>query len=113
MPRPSAATVEDAIRNAVAPVVSRAVSLVAKAAANLAADQIRRRLETRPRPARATRAVRSRSRSEITRWVADRRARRVPNFVIAATGLRTKKQIVARYGDNVKFEKGRPLPKPQ
>jgi hypothetical protein len=49
---------------------------------------------------------------EITRWVADRRARRVPNFVIEMTGgLDTKKKIVAKYGENVAFEKGKPLPK--
>jgi len=48
---------------------------------------------------------------EITRWAADRRARRVPNFVIEATGLKTKKQIVAKFGDGVVFEKGKPLPK--
>jgi hypothetical protein len=45
--------------------------------------------------------------------VADRRARRVPNFVIEQTGLKTKKQIVARYGDNATFEKGKAAPKPK
>ena len=48
----------------------------------------------------------------MTRWVADRRARRVPNFVIDLTGLKTKKQIVARYGADVAFEKGKATPKP-
>jgi hypothetical protein len=47
----------------------------------------------------------------MTRWVADRRARRVPTFVIELTGLETKKQIVAKYGENVAFEKGKPAPK--
>ena len=47
----------------------------------------------------------------MTRWIADARARRVPNFVIEATGLDTKKKIVAKYGPNVAFEKGKPLPK--
>jgi hypothetical protein len=47
---------------------------------------------------------------EITRWVADNRARRVPTFVIEATGLDTKKQIVARYGANSAFAKGKSLP---
>jgi hypothetical protein len=47
---------------------------------------------------------------EITRWVADNRARRVPNFVIEATGLDTKKKIVAKYGANAAFAKGKPLP---
>jgi hypothetical protein len=46
----------------------------------------------------------------ITRWTADRRARRVPTFVIKATGLKTKQKIVARYGDGVTFLAGGPLP---
>jgi len=45
--------------------------------------------------------------------VADNRARRVPTFVIEATGLDTKKKIVARFGPNASFEKGKPLPKPK
>jgi hypothetical protein len=52
-------------------------------------------------------------RGQINRWAADRRARRVPNFVIDLTGLKTKKQIVAKYGDGVVFEKGKPAPKPK
>ena len=47
----------------------------------------------------------------IKKWTADRRARRVPTFVIEATGLDTKKKIVAKYGENATFEKGKPLPK--
>jgi hypothetical protein len=46
----------------------------------------------------------------MTKWVADTRARRVPKFVIAATGLDTKKKIVARFGENAAFTKGKPLP---
>jgi hypothetical protein len=38
------------------------------------------------------------------------RARRVPNFVIDATGLDTKKKIVAKFGEGAAFEKGKPLP---
>ena len=49
-------------------------------------------------------------RSAITRWVPDRRARRVPTFVIEATGLDTKKKIVTRYGENAVFQKGKPVP---
>jgi hypothetical protein len=52
-----------------------------------------------------------RPRTEITKWVADHRARRVPNFVIEATGLDTKRKIVAKFGDGAAFEKGKPLPK--
>jgi hypothetical protein len=54
---------------------------------------------------------RGRPRGEITRWAADRRARRVPNFVIEMTGMKTKKQIVTKYGEGVVFEKGKPSPK--
>src|SRR3990172_7300921 len=58
------------------------------------------------------RARRPSRRSEITRWIADRRARRVPKFVIEMTGgLDTKKKIVAKYGEDVVFERGKPLPR--
>jgi hypothetical protein len=64
-------------------------------------------------PAARGAAVRRRRRPprvEMTRWVADRNARRVPTFVIEATGLDTKKKIVARFGENAAFEVGKPLP---
>jgi hypothetical protein len=48
----------------------------------------------------------------VERWVPDRAARRVPNFVIEATGLRTKQEIVARFGEHAIFEKGQPAPPP-
>jgi hypothetical protein len=48
----------------------------------------------------------------VERWVPDRRARRVPRFVIEATGLETKKEIVDRYGEHAIFEKGQPAPPP-
>jgi hypothetical protein len=54
---------------------------------------------------------RKRVRGEMTKWIADRRARRVPLFVIEATGLDTKTKIVKRFGENASFEKGKPLPK--
>jgi hypothetical protein len=59
----------------------------------------------------STRSTRARQRVDITRWVADARARRVPKFVIEATGLDTKKKIVAKFGAGVTFEKGKPVPK--
>ncbi len=49
----------------------------------------------------------------MTEWTADRRARRVPTFVIEATGLDTKKRIVAKFGEGVTFWKGKPLPAPK
>jgi hypothetical protein len=63
------------------------------------------------RPRRGSPSRRSRGR-EMTRWIADVRARRVPKFVIEATGLETKKKIVAKWGPNAVFEKGKPLPTP-
>jgi hypothetical protein len=80
--------------------------------ATLAAEQLDRALAldaaAAPRPV----ARRSRPRTEMTKWIADRNARRVPLFVIEATGLDTKKAIVAKFGDNAAFEKGKGLPKP-
>jgi hypothetical protein len=49
---------------------------------------------------------------QIERWVPDRRARRVPKFVIEATGLGTKREIVDRFGQHAIFEKGQPAPPP-
>lgn len=50
-------------------------------------------------------------RGMITRWAADARARKVPTFVIEMTGLFTKAEVVAKYGDTCVFEKGKPCPK--
>jgi hypothetical protein len=58
------------------------------------------RAASRPRP------------KAVERWVPDRRARRVPTFVIEATGLQTKKEILERYGEHAIFEKGQPAPPP-
>jgi len=49
---------------------------------------------------------------KVTSWVADRAAKRVPNFVIDLTGLKTKRDIVEKYGDGAAFEVGQPLPPP-
>lgn len=51
------------------------------------------------------------TRGEITRWVADARARKVPTFVIEQTGIRTKAGIIAKYGERAAFEKGKPCPR--
>jgi len=102
-------------------VVARTSKLIAKAIARLAAERLEEELASGVAAAAAGRGRRggrkarlrpaSRQRSEITRWAADRRARRVPNFVIDLTGLKTKKAIVAKYGDGVVFEKGKAPPK--
>jgi hypothetical protein len=111
-----AATISDIIQQAVASVVSRASKAIDEAISAAVAQRLRaepRRSVTRV-PARRERPVRRGrpARTEITKWVADRRARRLPTFVIEATGLDTKKKIVARYGANAAFEKGKPAPKP-
>ena len=62
--------------------------------------------------ARGTRPARRVQASLVERWVPDRRARRVPKFVIETTGLATKREIVERYGEHAIFEKGQPAPPP-
>jgi hypothetical protein len=52
------------------------------------------------------------ARGEITRWIADARARKVPTFVVEQTGIRTKAGIIAKWGENAVFEKGKPTPRP-
>ncbi len=117
MPRSAATPSLDAlVRDAMEPVVKRASLVIARAVAQLAAERLESELEGSV--GRAGRRGRgrgrpSRARGQISRWAADRRARRVPNFVIDLTGLKTKKQIVAKYGDGVVFEKGKPAPKPK
>lgn len=116
-----AASIDTVVRDAMVPVIQRASVQIARAIADMAAARLDAELQDgvakagRGAGARAGRraGARARPREEITRWAADRRARRVPNFVIEATGLKTKKQIVARFGDGAVFEKGKPMPKPK
>jgi hypothetical protein len=115
MPRPAATPSIDAlVRDALDGVVKRASVAIARTLAQLTAERLEAELQSGV--ARATRG-RGRggraARGELSRWAADRRARRVPNFVIDMTGLKTKKQIVAKYGDGVVFEKGKAAPKPK
>jgi hypothetical protein len=106
--------VEAILRAAVEDIVNRTANAIGRAVAERVALEVkaaaRSRTSARGRPARSAR--RRRAAAEITKWVADSRARRVPNFVIEATGLDTKKKIVAKYGANVVFEKGKELPAP-
>ncbi len=113
MPRSASTPMDDLVRDAMEGIVQRASLQIARAVAQMAADRLeaelgRRVAKSGPRPA-GGRSLRRRT--QITRWAADRRARRVPNFVIDMTGMKTKKQIVAKYGVGVVFEKGRPAPK--
>ncbi len=116
MPRPAKdASIQSIIEGCVADVVSRSAESIGRAVAQMFAEELKRHLAA---PAGGRRAYRRRSTAarprrgeEITKWVADNRARRVPKFVIRLTGLETKKKIVAKFGKNAAFEKGKPLPK--
>lgn len=116
MPRPAAQPSIDAlVRDAVDGVVKRASVAIARTVARITAERLESELQegvARSGAGRARPGARRRpGRAQLDRWAADRRARRVPNFVIDMTGLRTKKQIVAKYGEGVVFEKGKPPPK--
>ncbi len=114
MPRPArnAASLDALVRDAAADVIARVSSAVAKQFTDLVRDGVSRELATGVR-LRGSGSPRRARRGEITKWIADNRARRVPNFVIEATGLDTKKKIVAKYGPGAAFEKGKPAPKPK
>ena len=114
--RPSAAEV---ILQAVESVVERASAGISRAISDLLSARIDQELK-----AQVKRAVgkgrkgrggaltgKAAPRAELRKWEADRRARRVPTFVIEQTGLKTKKQIVAKFGADATFEKGKALPK--
>ena len=100
------------MEDAVAPAVDRMVDAITRMIATEVSVRLEAELRDKAFVARASRR-RTRRRGDIAKWVADRRARRVPNFVIEATGLDTKKKIVAKYGEGVAFEKGKALPKPK
>jgi hypothetical protein len=112
----NASNISDIIKEAVAAVVSRTSKAIDDAIRAAVAQLLRAepgRSRTRGPVRREFPVRRGRpARTEITRWVADRRARRLPTFVIEATGLDTKKKIVARYGANAAFEKGKSAPSP-
>lgn len=108
-------SIDDIVRDAMEAVVKKASVSIARAVAEMAAARLSEELEVglaKSKGGKVRRAGRTARppRTEITKWVADRRARRVPNFVIDATGLKTKKAIVARFGEDAAFEKGKPLP---
>ena len=113
-------SIDDIVREAMEGVVKRASASIAKAIADMAAARLDEELQSgvarargkAPRARGRSRGPARRARAEITKWVADNRARRVPNFVIQMTGgLDTKKKIVAKFGENASFEVGKPLPK--
>jgi hypothetical protein len=106
-------SVDAAVLDAIEPVVTRAAQSIGAMIAKMMAAQVEAEVRDRVQATQRRRGAGSkrRARAEITRWTADRRARRVPTFVIEMTGgLDTKKKIVAKFGDNAVFEKGKPLP---
>lgn len=110
MPRASTDSIEAILRD----VAERVAARVSGAISRHVGELVRERLEAELANGagrRAPSARRRRPRGAITRWTADIRARRVPKFVIEATGLDTKKKIVAKYGPNATFELGKPPPK--
>jgi hypothetical protein len=111
MPR-ATGSFEEIIAAAVSQAIAKIGPTIKRRVAELAAEELEKNLALNGRrPARGpARGARARG-ADITKWVADNRARRVPKFVIAATGLDTKKKIVAKFGENATFEKGKPLPK--
>lgn len=119
MARKSRASAEEIILQAVESVVERASAGISRAISDILAARIDEELRAHVSRAVAkagkgkVRRARGKARPEIDRWVADRRARRVPNFVIEQTGVKTKKAIVAKFGDGATFEKGKPAPKPK
>jgi hypothetical protein len=104
----------DVVLDAMEPVLKRASAAIARAMSDMAAQRLESELARggKGNGRRVAGARRPRKGAELTRWVADRRARRVPTFVIELTGgLDTKKKIVAKYGEGAVFERGKPAPK--
>jgi len=106
MARSNGASIDAIIQETANRVVERVSGLIARQVGDLVNQRLRAELGKSAVTRRAAPA-----RREITRWVADARARRVPTFVIEATGLDTKKKIVAKYGAGAAFERGKPLPR--
>ncbi len=107
--RPAKQSFNEAIEAAVQAAITRALPALRRAIDSAVAARVHAKAPAAPRRI-ARRNVAVPRAGAITRWVADHRARRVPTFVIEATGLDTKKRIVARYGENAAFAKGKPLP---
>jgi hypothetical protein len=123
MTRMATTSIDALLQDAVRPVLARVAQDIANRVASLVAAELEKQLAVAERPARKRshrparnpgprRPAGSRPRVEVTSWVADRNARRVPTFVIELTGgLDTKRKIVAKYGEDAAFEKGKPAPK--
>jgi hypothetical protein len=114
MARTARSSIDDVVRSAMEKVMKRVATQIARAMAEVAARQIDQEVtqalsrgRVRGRAGRPARRA-----GDISRWVADRRARRVPKFVSERTnGLDPKKTTVARFGEGAAFEPGKPLPR--
>jgi hypothetical protein len=108
---PRTVSIDAILRDAAEKVVARVSTAIARQVGELVQERLQEELSNGAGTRRGGGGRRRRPRGEITKWVADVRARRVPNFVIEMTGLDTKKKIVAKYGANATFEAGKPAPK--
>ena len=109
MPRRAAAqSVDEILRAAVEEVVASTAAAIQKTVGAAVAARLKGSRAGRSPTGSST--GRRAARVELTKWVADNRVRRVPSFVIEATGLDTKKTVVAKFGDGATFAKGKPLP---
>jgi hypothetical protein len=108
------ASLDEVVVAAVEDVVQRTASAIAKSIADKVTDRLEtalRKLAGRGAKGRSAKGRGTKPRTEVTKWIPDRRARRVPNFVIEQTGIKTKKAIVAKFGADAAFEKGKAPPK--
>jgi hypothetical protein len=108
---PRTTSIDAILRDAAEKVVARVSVAIARQVGELVQERLQEELANGAGPRGRAAGRRRRPRGEITKWVADVRARRVPNFVIEMTGLETKKKIVSKYGSNAAFELGKPPPK--
>jgi hypothetical protein len=112
MARTAQQSIDSILHDAADRVVTRVSAAIARQVATLVQAGLERELQRTGKGKKGAAPARRRPpRTEITRWVADNRARRVPTFVIEATGLDTKKKIVAKFGEGASFERGKPLPR--
>jgi hypothetical protein len=107
MARTNGVSIDDIIQETASRVAERVSVIIARHVGDLVNERLK--VELGKGGVRVPR--RAAARREITRWVADARARRVPTFVIELTGLDTKKKIVAKYGAGAAFERGKPAPR--
>lgn len=66
-----------------------------------------------PKPSAAKARKRNRAAATVTSWTANREAKRVPNFVLEATGCKNKEEVLKRFGKDASFVQGADLPPEQ